>query len=187
VHQLRTKLFIQRDLCQLLHRCWITLKNLFFVWTVNNCYIKDKQRPTTKKINVKLVQSIDFTGSLLILIKVLLILGFPRTNTKNNRRNVLERHNNRSHVRSIANYRSEGRTIDVTDKTYIRCSHPVPFGRSDASVTGLLNPFSKGQRVITVHAGSDQCLITDTYILLNSYEITADFHSDKTYTAFRSG
>jgi hypothetical protein len=39
--------------------------------------------------------------------------------------------------------------------------------------------------VITVHALSDQGFIPDAYIHLNSYELTADFHRDKTYKTFQ--
>jgi hypothetical protein len=37
--------------------------------TINDFYVTDKPRPTMKKIHVKLVQSIRFTGSQLILKK----------------------------------------------------------------------------------------------------------------------
>jgi hypothetical protein len=156
--------------------------------TVNDFYITDEQRPTLKKIHAKLVQSIRFTGSLSTLRKVLMRFGFGWTKTKNNRRILMECHNIRvlriSYLRSLVKYRSEDRPIVFMDETYIHGSHSVLFGWSDDSISGLFAPVSKGQRLIIVHAGSDQGFIPNAYIRFKSHQTTEDHHSDMNYKNF---
>jgi transposase len=148
---------------------------------VNEFHITGRQRPTVKKIHVRLKQTLNYSGSLWTFRKVLHSLGFKRKKTTNNRRILMEHHNIRaqriSYFRCIRKYRNEGRPIVHTDKTFSWTAQHQ-FGWSDDALHGLLVPVSKGQRVITVHASGEQGSVPNAYIRLKSHKKTEDYHSD---------
>jgi hypothetical protein len=72
------------------------------------------------------------------------------------------------------------------DESYIHGSQSVPFGWSDDFISGLLAPVSKGQRLVIVHASSDQSFILNAYIRFKSHQTTGDYPSDMNYTNFEN-
>ena len=58
-------------------------------------------------------------------------------------------------LRNIKKLRDAGYTIVYTDETYVHSSHSVAKAWQPEG-TGLNVPFSKGGRMIVVHAGSDK-------------------------------
>jgi hypothetical protein len=72
----------------------------------------------------------------------------------------MERQDFRSHgvkyLRAMKTYREEGRPIVYADETYIHSSHTTSYAWGDGSGARLKAPFSKGRRLIIVHAGNKQ-------------------------------
>jgi hypothetical protein len=58
------------------------------------------------------------------------------------------------YLRAIKAYREEGRPIVYADETYSHSSQTTSHAWDDGSEAGLKAPFSKGRRLVLVHAGN---------------------------------
>jgi hypothetical protein len=76
---------------------------------------------------------------------------------------------------NTSTYRNEGRPTTYTDETYIHFSHTKEHGWGDDSNAGLLAPFSRGQRVIILHAGSETEFIPNDLLMFKS-GTSGDYH-----------
>ena len=140
--------------------------------TVNEFHRAEGERPTLKSLLPVLREKINFTGSIWSLRKIIHDLGFRWKKSVNNRKLLVEKTEIRelhlTFLRNIAQYRKEGRPIVYTDETFVHTSHTKGHGWSDAQDTGLCAPISKGQRVIIVHAGSENGFIPNALLMFKS-------------------
>lgn len=73
------------------------------------------------------------------------------------------------YLKSIIQYRAEGRNIVYTDETYIHSSHTQAKGWSDDFYEmELKKPISKGQRLIIVHAGGEKGFVNNALLIFKS-------------------
>lgn len=156
--------------------------------TINNFYIEEKQRPTLKKIHSRLKEKIDFQGSISTLRKIILHIGFRWRKTRNNRKILVEQQRIKSlrcaYLRSIHQYRTEGRSIVYMDETYLHTTHTTPLAWSDESLSGLFSPVSKGQRLIIIHAGGEHGFVPNAYLRFISHRKTGDYHGDMDFNNY---
>jgi hypothetical protein len=78
-----------------------------------------------------------------------------------------------SYVKRIREHRNEGHPTLRINENRTHGAHITPFGWSDDTLHSLLAPFSKGQRLITVHVGGEQGFVPNAYIRFKSQQIKA--------------
>lgn len=150
--------------------------------TIHNFHKTNNERPTMKKIHRKIVDGINFKGSITTLTRIVRSMGFRWRKTEDCRKILIERHDIRlqrmKYLNNIKRYRNEGRPIVYTDETYVHSSHTKPSSWSDGTEHGLKTPISKGKRLIVVHAGSNQGFIPNALLVFKSNQTTGDYHHD---------
>lgn len=156
--------------------------------TIHNFHKTNNENPTIKKIHAKLVEDIDFKGSLTTLRRIVKRLGFRWKKTEDNRQLLIEKHEIRllrlKFISQIKEYRREGRPIVYTDETYVHSSHTKPCSWSDGSKEGLKAPISKGKRLIVVHAGSKDGFVPNAGLIFQSDKKTGDYHSEMNFNNY---
>ncbi|XP_046416169.1 uncharacterized protein LOC124177619 [Neodiprion fabricii] len=152
---------------------------------VHNYHLTNKELPTVEKLREKLKQDIHFTGSESSLRRVLKQLGFRWKKTENNRRLLIEKTNIRflriEFLQKIKKFREEGRPIIYTDESYVDSSHASTKAWADGSTEGLKKPVSKGQRLVIVHAGSENGFVPNALLLFKAGTKSGDYHDNMNY------
>lgn len=155
---------------------------------VNEFHLTQKERPTVKSLLRILKGKIDFNGSSWALRKILRRLGFRWRKSVNNRKLLIEKSEIREmrlkYLRTVEGYRIEGRPIIFMDETYVHSSHSKDKAWSDDSNSGLKTPISKGQRLIIVHAGSENGFVPNSLLMFKSGTKTGDYHDDMNYSNY---
>ncbi|XP_046586413.1 uncharacterized protein LOC124292739 [Neodiprion lecontei] len=152
---------------------------------VHNYHLTNKELPTVEKLRKKLKQDIHFTGSESSLRRVLKQLGFRWKKTENNRKLLIEKTNIRflriEFLQKIKKFREEGRPIIYTDESYVDSSHASTKAWTDGSTQGLKKPISKGQRLVIVHAGSENGFVPNALLLFKAGTKSGDYHDNMNY------
>ena len=156
--------------------------------TVHEMIERGKQAPTARAIQAALRESINFTGKFTLLRSLLKDLGFVWRKCESNRSVLMERADvavaRMVYLRKIKQYREEGRPIVYTDETYIHTSHCMKKCWQDSSVTMKI-PFSKGERLIVVYAGSESGFIDGAALMLKAHTSTGDYHTEMNGSNFQ--
>ncbi|XP_046428166.1 uncharacterized protein LOC124183570 [Neodiprion fabricii] len=152
---------------------------------VHNYHLTNKELPTVEMLREKLKQDIHFTGSESSLRRVLKQLGFRWKKTENNRKLLIEKTNIRflriEFLQKIKKFREEGRPIIYTDESYVDSSHASTKAWTDGSTQGLKKPISKGQRLVIVHAGSENGFVPNALLLFKAGTRSGDYHDNMNY------
>jgi hypothetical protein len=110
-----------------------------------------------------LKKKIKFSGGTWALWKIIIDLSFRWRKSESNRKVIIEKDDIRAarwvYLRSIRRYRNEERPIIYTDETYIHSSHTKEHAWGDCTNAGHLGPVQKGQRVVILHADSENGFI----------------------------
>jgi len=153
--------------------------------TINEFHTTENERPTLQSLLSVLKKRINFSGGKWALWKIIRDLGFRWRKSENNRKILIEKDDIRAarlaYLRNISRYRREGRPIIYTDETYIHSSHTKDHAWSDGTNAGLLAPVSKGQRVIIVHAGSENGFISNALLMFKSGTKSGDYHHEMNF------
>ena len=64
------------------------------------------------------------------------------------------------------------------DESYVLTSHLTSKMWSDGSTNGLHGPIAKGERLIIVHAGSDQGLVPNALTMWKAGSKSGDYHDN---------
>lgn len=152
---------------------------------VHSFHITDHELPTVKKLREKLRRDINFTGSDRSLRRILKELGFRWKKAENNRKVLIEKSNIRflriEYLQKIRKFRDEGRPIVYTDESYVDSSHSKNMAWSDGSTKGLKKPISKGQRIVIVHAGSEEGFVPNALLLFKAGSKSGDYHDNMNF------
>ncbi|GBP26283.1 hypothetical protein EVAR_95451_1 [Eumeta japonica] len=152
---------------------------------VHNYYIKNKELPTVEKLREKLKQDINFTRSEHSLRRVLKQLCYRWNKTENNRKLLIKKTNIRflriEFLQKIKKFKEEGRPIIYTDESYVDSSHASTKAWSDGSTQGLKKPILKGQRLVIVHAGSENGFVPNALLLFKAGTKSGDYHDNMNY------
>ena len=88
---------------------------------------------------------------------------------------------NRIHyLKQIKKFREEGRTIVYTDETYVHAAHRIKKCWQNDN-TGVMVPFSKGECMIVLHAGSSKGFIPNAKLVFKAHSSTGDYHQEMNF------
>ncbi|MCU7801183.1 MAG: transposase [gamma proteobacterium symbiont of Lucinoma myriamae] len=151
--------------------------------TINEMLGHKKIFPTISLIQKELVEKINFTGSKKVLRRLVTETGFVWKKCESNRKLLMERSDvvalRIRYLRTISQYRQAGREIVYMDETYIHSNHGVSkcWQSADGS-KGRFVPFSKGERLIVVHAGSRKGFIPNALLMFKAHSDSGDYHQE---------
>ena len=149
---------------------------------LHNFYVTEKMFPCVSNLRRKSASEIGFKDSNTSVRELLKKLGFRWTRTKSNRYLLIEKSDIRekqiSYLRDMGKYRKEGREIVYIDESYILSSHVQKESWSDNSLKGVLNPISKGDRLIMIHAGGERGFVPNALVMWKANQSTGDYHKD---------
>ena len=86
-------------------------------------------------------------------------------------------------LRRIKQFREEGRHIVYMDETYVNAGHTVSTGWQSDDI-GLNIPFNKGERLIIVHAGTEDGFIPGAKLVFKAGS-TGDYHQEMNFENFK--
>lgn len=152
---------------------------------IHNYHKTNNEFPTVEKLRKKLKDDISFDGSQASLRRILKQLRFRWKKTENNRKLLIEKSNIRllriEYLQKICKYRQEGRPIIYTDESYVDSSHASSKAWTDESTQGLKKPISKGQRVVIVHAGSENGFVPNALLVFKAGTKSGDYHDNMNF------
>ena len=147
--------------------------------TVNDMLTKERVLPTIKRVRERLVDNIQYRGGEKHLRSTLHELGFSWKRTVSNRKILMERPDVVAHriqyLRKMKQYRDAGRPIVYTDETFVHANHTMHKCWQSDEIS-LKAPFSKGDRLIILHAGSEQGFIEGADLIFKSKTRSGDYH-----------
>lgn len=136
--------------------------------------------PTVDKI-YELVSTDDSLPSIsrTNLYRLLKTLGFRYTKRSRNSA-LIEKHNlvlwRRQYLRSIQQYRKEGRHIYYIDETWVDINDSLSKMRID--IRSCANPLRKGKQLIALNIGSEDGFVCNGLLCFESKKNTTNFHSE---------
>lgn len=155
--------------------------------TVQTMYEKRKVLPTLDNIRNELRETISYTGGKKALSKTLKNIGFEYRRSTTNRKVLMERSDivlqGINFLRTIKELRDNCRTIVYTDETFVHSCHSTAKCWQSKDV-GLNVPFSKGERMIIVHAGSKNGFIPGAALIYKASSSTGDYHNEMNFDNF---
>lgn len=86
-------------------------------------------------------------------------------------------------LRKIKKLRDEGRSIIYTDETFVHSTHSTPKCWQTKDI-GLSVPFSKGDRMIIVHAGNKNGFIPGASLVFKAKSSSGDYHNEMNFDNF---
>ena len=108
--------------------------------------------------------------------------------TRSSRQVLIENLNIRQkrieYLNTIKQFREQKRNIVYTDETYILSSHTVSKTWTDGSI-GQTTPISKGDRLIIIHAGSENGFIPNSLTMWRSSVSTGDYHNQMNWENYK--
>lgn len=158
--------------------------------TVLNFYAR-KEIPTLCKIKEQLLKDgIVFDGCLTSLRKVLLKIGFKFTKV-DGRKFLMERSDivasRAEFLREIKKYREQGANIVYLDETWINQNYSVQKCWTDCSsnvATGVKPPIGRGNRLIILHAGTENGFVPHADLVFQAKNDGSDYHSQMNAQVF---
>ena len=128
-----------------------------------------------------LIDEISYKGGKEHLRRIMHDIGFSWKKTQSNRDVLMERSDvvaaRINYLRSMKKYRDEERTIVYTDQTFVHSGHTTPRTWQSDDVA-LRVPFSKGERVVVVHAGSEEGFIQGAELVFKAHSASGDYHDE---------
>lgn len=171
----RTKTKVKIDNFQ---RC--ALRNIVY-----NFHIQHKTLPTLKKLLSVLKtehQDLQIDCTHETLRKILRDLGFRWKKTENNRKILIEKHDIRfkrvNYLKQMKIYRREERPIIFSDESYIHSTHSKNYSWTDNSNNGFKKSFSKGSKLVLVHAGSNAGEVQNALLIFKSGQKKGEYQNN---------
>ncbi|GBP58671.1 hypothetical protein EVAR_97074_1 [Eumeta japonica] len=158
---------------------------------VHEFYSAKKEIPTIKKLLETLKTEINYTGQRETLRKLFYKLGFRFKKTKSNRKVLMKRNEvsawRARYLREVDknNKSPNPRPLIYLDETYIHSSHTSGKCWQGEGIEGVLEPVSKGQRYIIVHAGGDAGFVKNALTVFKSNTKSGDYHDDMNSANFK--
>jgi hypothetical protein len=137
--------------------------------TAQEFYMHEKRVPTVKVVLTKLRDTIGYKEQQSSVLKIFKALGFRWRKMSDNMRILTGKKDGRmisiAFLQAITIFRRNGSAIVYSDETYIHSSGTTNTAWSDDTPHGHMSPKSRGQRLITVHAGIETCFIPGTLFI----------------------
>lgn len=147
--------------------------------------------PTVNKLLEVLKAEINYKGQRETLRKLLHKLGFRFKKTQTNRKVLMERNEISAwrarylHEIDKNNKSPNPKPIIYLDETYIHSSHTTGKCWQGEGVEGVLEPVSKGQRYIIVHAGGNTGFVENALLVFKSNTKSGDYHDEMNSKNFK--
>ena len=149
---------------------------------VHELYTVRRQLPTFTNLNADLKEDISYSGSHSSLRHTLLKFGFKWQNTNDNRKVLIEKPSVVSQRMKFYKRKKEledvGFSLVFIDETWIDTTCCSKRCWQGPSTKGLLQPVSKGQRLIVVNAGCKDGFIPGTQLIYKALCSTGDYHRE---------
>lgn len=157
---------------------------------IHEFYTMKKEIPTIPKLLNVLRDEIDFNASRETLRKLLREIGFRYKKTQSNRKVLIERNDisalRASYLHKIKqNECGEKKPVIFLDETFIHSSHTAGRCWQSNDVDGVLNPVSKGNRWIIVHAGGETGFVENALLVFKSNTKSGDYHDEMNNSNFK--
>ncbi|CAK1595891.1 unnamed protein product [Parnassius mnemosyne] len=157
---------------------------------IHEFYSVKKEIPTIPKLLSILKEDIDFKGERETLRKLLHKIGFRYKKTKSNRKVLCERNDvvawRATYLQKIKeNERGEKRPVIYLDETYIHSSHSTGKCWQGPEEDGDLEPVSKGNRWIIIHAGGEKGFVENALLVFKSNTKYGDYHDEMNSINFK--
>lgn len=156
--------------------------------TINDMITRIKVLPTVPALHQILREKIDYKGGQEHLRQELHRLGFTWKRVASNRKLLIERSDivtlRAQFLRKIKQLRATGRPIVYMDETYIQAGHSPNKCWQSAEIQHHV-PFSKGERIIIVHAGSADGFVKGADLIFKSKSKSGDYHDDMNFENFK--
>ncbi|XP_075985598.1 uncharacterized protein LOC142982799 [Anticarsia gemmatalis] len=150
--------------------------------TIQNYHLEYRELPTLLKLKRIFQEKLNYEGSISTLRTALLKLRYKWRKTVDNRRVIIERHDIQklrfSYLNNLLRYRQENRCIVYTDESYILTNHVQNKGWGNKDGPTLKRNLSKGQRIIIVHASSEQGFVPNALLTYKANSVSGDYHSN---------
>jgi len=145
-------------------------------------------RPRTARSVLREVKKkIDFPRKLTYMKAFLKEIGFTWRKCGSNRSVLMERTEvvvaRTNFLRKIEEYRKQGRPIVYTDETFVHTSYSAKMCWQAKDATVKI-PFSRGERLIVVHAGYEGGFIKGASLLFKAGSASGDYHSEMNSSNF---
>ncbi|KAJ8883938.1 hypothetical protein PR048_015794 [Dryococelus australis] len=88
------------------------------------------------------------------------------------------------YLREIREYRNAGRNIVYVDETCVHGTHSVNSCWQSSTEVGVTESTDKGPRLIIVHAGGEDDLVSNALLIFKSKQKSGDYHDDMNYQKF---
>lgn len=158
---------------------------------VHEFYALKKELPTINKLLTVLRDEINFKGGRETLRKSLRKIGFHYRKTQSNRKVLTERNDisawRAKYLQELKQNSLSGnpRPVIYLDETYIHSSHTSNKCWQSQETDGVLEPVSKGQRFIIVHAGGKMGFVQNANLVFKSNTKSGDYHDEMNNTNFK--
>ncbi|XP_072930356.1 uncharacterized protein [Epargyreus clarus] len=157
---------------------------------IHEFYSFRKEIPTIPKLLNILREEIDFSAKRETLRKLLHKIGFRFKKTKTNRKVLCERNDitawRAAYLQKIReNESGEKKPVVYLDETYIHSSHSTDKCWQGPDVEGDLEPVSKGNRWIIVHAGGEEGFVENALLVFKSNTKSGDYHDEMNNDNFK--
>lgn len=157
---------------------------------IHEFYTMKKEIPTIPKLLNILREEIDFKGSRETLRKLLRKIGFRYKKTISNRKVLIERNDisawRANYLQKIkCNENGDKKPVIYLDETYIHSSHTAGRCWQSDDIDGVLNPVSKGNRWIIVHAGGETGFVDNALLVFKSNTKSGDYHDEMNNANFK--
>ena len=145
--------------------------------------------PTITSLHAALKKDIGYPGSQTLLRHTLLKLGFEWKRTNSNRKVLIEKPSVVSQRLKFYKRKKEledaGFTLVYIDETWIDTACCSKRCWQGPSTEGLVQPVSKGQRLIVVHAGCKDGFIPGAQLIYKASCNSGDYHNEMNGANFK--
>ena len=149
---------------------------------IQEFYTVRRQLPTLKSLHEVLKTDVDFPGSLNLLRKEVLNLGYRWKRTKDNRKVLVEKPAIICQRLTFYNRKQDleqkGFRLVYIDETWIDTAYTAKQCWQSKDTDGVLSPCNRGQRLIVVHAGSEDGFIPGARLIYKAALSTGDYHNE---------
>lgn len=156
--------------------------------TVHKMMASQKIQPTITTILSEVKENITYKGGREHLRKLLLEMGFKWKTVETNRKVLIENpdivYKRVNYLRKLKEVREEGGPIVFMDETYIHTSHSPRKGWQTDGIAHT-TPIGKGDRIIIVHAGSEDRFVKGAGLIFKSKSTSGDYHDDMNFTNYQ--
>ena len=149
---------------------------------IHQFYTVRRQLPTIYRLHECVREDINFPGSKSLLLKIVKELGFKWQRTQTKRKVLIEKHDivakRIEYLQKVKDYRERGLPLIYIDESWIDTAYTAKKCWQHEDEDGVLEPISRGQRLIIVHGGGNFCFVPNALLIYKAKSCTGDYHNE---------